>query len=81
MDIKEEKKEYKTVLTPQEVTEILKERIHKGVNITTLRAKYNVSPKTMKDILTCYTEKFIKRFGKIQPAVEEKALDEYWNTL
>lgn len=67
-------------LTPEIITEILRDRYHNHMKLTDIKAKYHIGHQTYKEI-NKFAGKFIERFGKKDKKITIGEMENYWNSI
>lgn len=72
----------KAQITPQLITDILKDRYHNHFTMVQLKQKHKIGAKNLKKILTDYSEHYLKKFPVKAgaPQVSLDTLNEFWNS-
>lgn len=71
-------KRSKIQITPEIITNILKDRYHNGFTVHEIKKKYNIGHETYKTV-NAFSAEFIERFGKKKKTVHIDTLIGYWN--
>jgi len=70
-----------TNITPQLITDILKDRHHERLTMAQLKTKYSIGQKQLKQIITNYSEKYLEKFPvKKGLKISIDTLEDFWNT-
>lgn len=67
-------------LTPELITNILKDRHHNHFTMSQLKEKYKIGNKNIKQTIDTYSEKYLEKFPvKIGAKISVDTLEEFWD--
>ena len=69
----------RTQITPELITNILKDRHHKHFTMVQLKEKYKIGNKNIKQTIDTYSEKYLEKFPvKAGANISVDTLQEFW---
>lgn len=69
----------KSKLTPEIITEILKDRHHNHMTMVQLKTKHKIGNKSIKEIIDTYSEKYLEKFPvKEGKKISIDTLQDFW---
>lgn len=63
----------------KKITEILKDKYHKGLTVKELRTKHKISQKVWSEINKKFGKMFVEKFGKKKPQIIKVSADDLEN--